>query len=163
MNVTRVLWAALLSMSAGCSTQVYDGEARSAADESVLTLVRSEPNMTFGGVVIDGHSLSSSQYGFTTDFRLLPGVHKLSFGYRIDADAYCDIREHLCPAVVVNGHCSGSFSSEAGKGYVAELVNRGASVGAVVRRARQVTDLMASTGQPLAELSCERSSRGAGL
>ena len=159
LRLLRVSIAAVLVFASACTTQVYDGAPRPEADISVLSLLRSEPNITFGGVVLDGKSLSSTRYGFSTDFHILPGSHTLSFTYRIDADAYCDVREHLCPAVVVTGHCSGSFTSEPGKAYVAELVNRGSELSAAVRRAREYTDLMGSTGQALAELSCERTGR----
>ena len=149
------LFLACALLVSGCTTQVYDGAARPDEDISVLSLLRSEPNMTFGGVVIDGKSVSSTRYGFSTDFQLLPGSHTLSFTYRIDADAYCDVREHLCPAIVVEGHCSGAFPSQAGKSYVAELVNRKQSVGVVVREALSMSSLMSGTGGAIAELDCQ--------
>jgi hypothetical protein len=115
--------------------------------------------MTFGGVVIDGRSVQSARYGFSTDFHLLPGSHTIAFNYRIDADAYCDVREHLCPAIVVTGQCSGSFATLAGKSYVAELVNRRESVGAVIREALSIENLTSNSSGPLAELKCEQGSR----
>lgn len=160
--IRTILIGAVLSCSA-CSTQVYEGAPRPEGEISVLSLLRSEPNMTFGGVVIDGRAIQSTRYGFSTDFQLLPGVHTLAFNYRIDADAYCDVREHLCPAIVVEGHCSGSFPLEAGKSYAGELVSRKDSVTAIIREALSVTSLLGGSGAPLAQLQCEQKSRQAAL
>ncbi len=155
---------ALLSLAfsvAACATQLYPGPARPDSDISVLSLLRAEPNMTFGGVVIDGRSVPSTRYGFSTDFHLLPGNHTLSFNYRIDADAYCDVREHLCPAIVVSGQCAGTFTSQGGKSYVAELVDRKSNVGAVIRESLSIDNLMASSSGAIGELQCQQSSRHA--
>ncbi len=148
--------ALLFLVVTGCSTQLYDGPARPDSDISVVSLLRAEPNMTFGGVVIDGRSVQSARYGFSTDFHLLPGSHTIAFNYRIDADAYCDVREHLCPAIVVTGQCAGSFATQAGRSYVAELVDRKESVGAVIREALSIENLTSSSSGPLAALQCEQ-------
>jgi len=157
----RVLALLLLAAVGGCSTQLYDGQARPDSDISALSLLRSEPNMTFGSVVIDGRAVESTRYGFSTDFHILPGSHTLSFNYRIDADAYCDVREHLCPAIVVTGHCAGFFPTQAGKSYVVELINRKDTVGAAVREALSMENLAGDGPSRLAELQCEQTSRHA--
>lgn len=161
MTLKKIFLLLACITSSACSTQLYAGAARPEKDVSILSLLRSEPNMTFGGVIIDGSSVSSTQYGFSTDFHLLPGSHSLSFNYRIDGDAYCDVREHLCPAIVVEGHCSGSFVSEGGKSYVAELVNRKQNVGAVVRESLSIESLTGSVQSPVSDLQCSEKGRHA--
>jgi len=161
-NVSRSLRAHLIICSVlvagaiGCTARLYDGPQRDAAEISTITLVRAHPNMVFRAVRIDSQSVNTTQYGFTSDFEILPGTHTLSFTVKVDADAYCDAREHLCPASVVEGFCSGSFETRPGEKYAVQMADSRGELRAFVRPARTLDNLAVGSSDALSHLQCNQ-------
>ena len=142
---------------AGCTTRLYPGPTRPSAEVSTVSFVRSHPNLSISGIRVDDISGSSSSLGFSDDFEILPGHHSVRFAFRIDADSYCDAREHLCPGEVLEGSCSGDFTAEAGQGYAIQLSDRRGEIDAIIRPARTWDNMSVGASDAVCNLSCTQS------
>ncbi len=151
----RVILAAVLGLCA-CTTRLYPGPERPPEDVARLALVRSNPNMTFKDAALDGTSIADTAYGFSSDYEIAPGPHTISFRVVYGADAYCDAREHLCPASVVAAYCSGTFVAEPGVSYAVELESEHGEVQGLVRIARRLANAFQRLPALDAPIACQQ-------
>jgi hypothetical protein len=152
----RVLFGlAILTPLVGCTVQLYSGDELQDQDASQITVRRASPDLILESVSVDGKGVPF----YARSVLVAPGEHLIAVRYLIEVRDMCDVRDHSCPATLLQGKCEGYLATIAGSRDVIALDSAQGSVRASVQRPSLLGPFKITDGGPLRDIPCSKPSR----
>lgn len=154
-TVVWLLLPAAASLLSACSVQMFSGEEVPDEEAALLAFRRSAPELIIDGIAVDAKSVPT----YATSVKLLPGEHLVTIRYRIELRDFCDPRDYMCPATILQGRCEAALELEMGSKGVVVMDTRSGEVRAQLQPRQVLGPLATSDGARGRTIPCTRPSR----